>query len=289
MSDKAHNIPVLMYHHVSAKHDSLTVTAKNFDRQIAGLAKHGYTSLGSKDLENFYAGKPLPKKSVLITFDDGYLNNWVYAHPVLKKYNMRALLFTITGLIGNGPVRPFNGQTKDLPHCPGHHQAKKIMFTEKSDDVMLRWSEIHTMVRDGTFEIHSHTHTHKRWDLIDKINKNEHILADLNQSRQILQAQLGQVSGHLCWPQGYFDSAYQQIANDCGFNFLYVTDARGQNTVASTPNYIYIGLLYVIGNLAGLNKDYGWQPTKHLDRCITGGRRTRKSTSKFKVTYKSWT
>lgn len=239
MSNNAHNIPVLMYHHVADRHESLTVTAKNFDSQIAGLVKDGYTSLGANDIANFYAGKPLPKKSVLITFDDGYLDNWVYAHPILEKHGMSAILFTVTGLIGNGAARPFTGQGAELPNCPGHHQAKKIMFTEQSDEVMLRWSEIHAMINAGTFEIHSHTHTHKRWDLIDTAHKNENILADLEQSKQTLQNQIGNASAHLCWPQGYFDSDYQNIANNCGFNFLYTTDARGQNTASNTPNHIY--------------------------------------------------
>lgn len=239
MTDIANNIPVLMYHHVSDKHESLTVTAKNFESQIAGLVKHGYKSLGSKDIEGFYNNIPIPKKSVLITFDDGYLDNWVYAHPILKKYGMKAILFTVTGLIGDGPQRPHAGLAVELPKCYGHHEAKKIMFTDEADKVMLRWSEIKTMVRDGTFEIHSHTHTHKRWDLLDQKTKNTNIRNDLLMSRKMLQDQLGQISSHLCWPQGYFDVEYQKIANDCNFEYLYTTDARGQNIKTNNTNHIY--------------------------------------------------
>lgn len=250
MTKPANNIPVIMYHHVASKHESLTVTATNFESQIKGLAKQGYKALDSTDIADFYAGKPLPKKSVLITFDDGYLDNWVYAHPVLKKYNMKAILFVVTGLIGNGAPRPFNGQGKALPVCAGHHEAKQIMFSPQADDVMLRWSEIHSMLADNTFEIHSHTHTHKRWDLLDANTKNERIYNDLEQSLATLKQQTGTGTSHLCWPQGYFDADYTDIANKLGFKFLYTTDARGQNTVASNSNHIY--------RFAVRDRQYGW-------------------------------
>src|SRR5690606_31029428 len=127
--------------------------------QVRGLSERGYRSLRAQEFAAFLEGAPLPKKSVLITFDDGYLDNWVYAHPVLKRYGMSAVLFAITGFIGEGPARPYAGQGKALPPCPPHHLAKAQMFSAERDAVMLRWSEVHEMVRAGTFEIHSHTHT----------------------------------------------------------------------------------------------------------------------------------
>ncbi len=47
----------------------------------------------------------LPRKSFMITFDDGYLDNWFRAWPVLKEYNLHTHIFLITGLIGDGKVR----------------------------------------------------------------------------------------------------------------------------------------------------------------------------------------
>lgn len=250
MTKYANNIPVLMYHHVADKHESLTVTYERFDSQIRGLAQQGYVALGAADIADFYAGKQLPKKSVVLTFDDGYLDNWVYAHPVLKKYGMKAMLFIVTGLIGEGAPRPYKGQGKALPECAGHHEAKNIMFSQDSDQVMLRWSEVHSMCSAGTFEVHSHTHTHKRWDLITPDNKDENIRQDLENSRAKLNKELGLASDHLCWPQGYFDAEYQQIAKDLGFNYMYTTDARGQNKNGSKPEYIY--------RFAVRDRNYSW-------------------------------
>lgn len=237
----AHNIPVLMYHHVAPHGGFLTVSARQFEQQIRMLAENGFTSLTAQDMADFFSGRPMPEKSVLLTFDDGYLDNWVYAHPVLQRYGMSAILFTITGLIGDGPVRPHAGQGTAVPPCPAHQQAKAQMFSEDPDPIMLRWSEIQEMVRCGTFEIHSHTHTHIRWDLNTRSNeeKIERINDDLEQSRKTLVAQLGKASSHLCWPQGYFDDDYKRAARDHGFRHLYTTDARGQNVVAGDTSHIY--------------------------------------------------
>jgi len=238
---RAHNIPVLMYHHVNASPSSLTVTADNFEQQIKALAENGYQSVGSHELAAFFSGQPLDKKSVVITFDDGYLDNWVYAHPVLERYGFKAILFVVSGLIGEGDVRPYLGQGLQPPHCPNHHDAKTQMFGPDPDQVMLRWSEIEAMLSANTFEIHSHTHTHTRWDKVcnnpqDKFNK---FYDDLEKSRETLDARIGQTSSHLCWPQGYFDDDYLQAARQLGFKHFYTTDARGQNTASSNPEYIY--------------------------------------------------
>lgn len=248
----ADNIAVYMYHHISAQPDSLSVTARRFEQQIRGLACDGYTSLGAEDFAAFMRGEPMPKKSVLITFDDGYLDNWVYAHPVLQRYGFKAVLFTITGLIGDGPVRPHAGQGKEFPALYSHKESKQRMFGPEPDSVMLRWEEIHEMLKAGTFEIHSHTHTHKRWDTLCSSveEKTQRLHDDLLASRDTLNSRLGRASGHLCWPQGYFDADYQRVANALGFDHLYTTDAYGQNKPGQSSSHIY--------RFAVRNRSDGW-------------------------------
>lgn len=230
-----------MYHHVTQDGGFIAVSEKQFESQIRGLAQKGYRTLKADEFAGFLEGRPLPKKSVLLTFDDGYLDNWVYAHPILKRYGMSAILFAITGLIGKGPVRPHAGQGSTLPVCPAHRQAKEQMYGENPDPVMLRWDEIHEMVASGTFEIHSHTHTHTRWDLecASASEKMERLHEDLSASKATLSEQLGSASTHLCWPQGYFDDDYKKTARDVGFRHLYTTDARGQNLPQGDPGHIY--------------------------------------------------
>src|SRR3546814_1997844 len=119
-----------MYHHVTPSGGMIAVTPDVFEQQIAGLARAGYTSLGTAQLADYLAGGRVPEKSVLITFDDGYLNNWTYAHPVLHRYGMKAVLFLVTGWAGQGPVRPYAGQSAPLPASPDHHQRSEEHTSE---------------------------------------------------------------------------------------------------------------------------------------------------------------
>lgn len=248
----ADNIAVYMYHHVCEQPGSLAVTARHFEDQIRGLAMQGYRSLGADEFAGFLAGQPVPKKSVVLTFDDGYLDNWVYAHPVLQRYGMKAILFAVTGLIGQGPARPHAGQNGLLPDCPPHDIAKHVMVGADRDDVMLRWDEIYEMLHAGTFEIHSHTHTHTRWDrtCASAEEKTQRFHNDMVASRQTLIQKLGSASQHLCWPQGYFDDDYQRVGNALGFDHFYTTDARGQNRAGNNPGHIY--------RVAIRNRSYAW-------------------------------
>jgi len=235
------NIAVLMYHHVSNRGGSLTVAADQFESQMRGLAESGFQSLKADEFAAYMAGGAVPPKSIVITFDDGYLDNWVHAHPVLERYGLTALMFVVTGLVGEGPARPHQGQGGRVPVCPPHHEAKRRMFSENPDPVMVRWDEIDAMVAAGTFEMHSHTHTHRRWDLecASAQEKLERMHEDLELSRSMLTQRLGKVSSHLCWPQGYFEPDYKRLANDLGFHHLYTTDARGQNMPGGDVSHIY--------------------------------------------------
>lgn len=237
----AHSVPVLMYHHVSPAKDMITTSPENFERQIRGLAKGGYHALSTEEFAGFLAGKPVPAKSILITFDDGYLDNWVYAHPVLKKYKMQATMFIVTGIIGDGPVRPVHGESPSLPEMIPHRLSKTMVAAGDSDPVMLRWSEVDAMRKAGTFEFHSHTDTHTRWDQICTNRQDclDQMKLELSRSRETLQAKMGFVSDHFCWPQGYFAEDYVRLAQDAGFKYLYTTFAHGLNLRGNDPAHIY--------------------------------------------------
>lgn len=230
-------LPVLMYHHVSPSPGLVTVSPQTFRAQMAWLAGHGYRSIGCDDLASFLAGHPLPRKSVLITFDDGYLDNFVHAHPVLREHGLHAAIFLVTGWIGDGPARADRGNA--APECPDHRRCMESVAAGRSDDVMLRWSEVEAMRAAGTFEFHSHTHTHTRWDkrIAAVAARREALAADLEQSRAVLRRHLGAASAHLCWPQGYYDDDYRSVARDCGFYYLY-TVRKGVNRPRSPAEAI---------------------------------------------------
>ncbi|TAM34339.1 MAG: hypothetical protein EPN61_16970 [Burkholderiaceae bacterium] len=235
----ARAVPVLMYHHVSPSGGFITTSPQNFEDQLAWLSRHGYRSLTTNEFAAHLAGEPVPARSLMITFDDGYLDNWVYAYPLLKKYGFCAVAFLVTSWMGSGSVRPYQGRG-ELPRVHDHRECERLIQQGQSDEVALRWSEIHAMQADGTFEFHSHTHTHTRWDQGSRAeSKNELMARELAQSKEALVANLGTVSQHFCWPQGYFDSDYVDLALQAGFRYLYTTQAFGQNRAGTDPTCIH--------------------------------------------------
>lgn len=232
------SVPVLMYHHVRPNAGMIACTPEHFESQLIWLKKNGYHSLSLNEFAQHLSGIDVGK-AVLITFDDGYLNNWVYAFPLLKKYGFKATIFLVTSWLNQGDIRPNADMTGPLPECPDHHQCEKRINAGHSDAVVLRWSEVKAMKASGLVEFHSHTHTHTRWDKTSPQEKNSKMLWELACSRETLQDQLGSVSNHLCWPQGYFDADYIDIAQKLGFKYLYTTQAFGRNTSVTPANHIY--------------------------------------------------
>lgn len=245
-------IPVLMYHHITPNHGLVTVSPAVFEQQIRWLSEHGYQSLTCAQFADFLQGKAIPAKRVLITFDDGYLDNYVYAHPILQKYQMHAVLFIVTGWIGEGAPRSHTGEEGEVLFCPNHRACMAAVKENRADEVMLRWSEVRAMHAAGTFEFHSHTHTHTRWDKIfatDRKGKREGLIADLRQAQILLQEKLGEKSAHLCWPQGYYDQDYIDAARALGYRYLYTVE-KHINDRATDP--------LKIGRIVIKNKVRSW-------------------------------
>ena len=78
----------------------IDVTAAGFDRQVACLKRH-FTLIGVDELCAFAAGKPLPPNAVAITFDDGYLDNYEQALPILKRHDAKAIFFVPTSSLSD--------------------------------------------------------------------------------------------------------------------------------------------------------------------------------------------
>lgn len=225
----AQAIPVLMYHHVSPAPGLVTVSPETFDAQMTQLSKAGYKSLTADQFAAFLEGRAdMPSKSVMITFDDGYLDNYVYAFPVLHRLGLHAVIFTVTGWVGEGPARAHAGTGAPVPDCPSHRSCKEAIADGRADDVMMRWAEIQAMEATGAVEIQSHTHSHIRWDkeIPDPAERLATVTEDLARSREILQTKLGGPRDHLCWPWGYFEPGYQLAAKSAGFRTQFSTRKR---------------------------------------------------------------
>lgn len=137
---------VLMYHKVNAVDgNTVTVPPSAFDEQMAQLAELDYTVVSLEDVMAHYLHRtPLPQRAVLITFDDGYLDNLENAVPILQRHGYPAVLFAPIGYLGAG--RP-------LPH--DEHLAARGIVNRTLD-----WSELADLERAGV-RVESHGIGHR--------------------------------------------------------------------------------------------------------------------------------
>jgi len=104
MAEANETIPILMYHHIveeGKETNKITINSQRFKDDMKFLKKEGYTAISFRELIDWKEGKgDLPQKPVIITFDDGYEDNYKYAYPILKENDMKATIFVIGSRIG---------------------------------------------------------------------------------------------------------------------------------------------------------------------------------------------
>ncbi len=133
-----HQIPILLYHRVGTEQDQLTVSIKRFEEDLLNIQREGYQTISLSQLKDLLRGSAtnVPEKPIVITFDDGYLNNYTNAFPVLQKYSMTASFYIITGIIGQpdrmtiSQIQEMNKATMDF----GSHTITHRLLGELSPE-----------------------------------------------------------------------------------------------------------------------------------------------------------
>jgi len=216
------SIPVVMYHHVSPVGWGLTVSPGMFEEHLSYLKKEGWKTLSGDEFLEIIRGEEIPTRCMVITFDDGFADNYVYAYPILKRYGMKAILFVATSFIEDGHVR-----REDFRPLP-HKEAWRLALTERRYEVMCTWSELREMQESGVFDIQSHSHSHETPVYI-KEKRYQELRDDLLKSKRLIEQRLSKDVLHLGWPKGYYDEEGIRIATGLGFRAIYTTE-RGSNT-----------------------------------------------------------
>ena len=181
----ATGIPVLNYHQVEPKDGNpLTLWPEQFEAQMEYLAAEGYTTITIDEmmdaLEN---GTSLPEKSVIITFDDGYADNYEYVYPILKKYGFKATIFLIYDF------------TNTYPNY-------------------LTWEQIAEMKDSGLIHFESHTMTHANLAELTSVDELRHEIAD---SHDLLSEKLGYDMHYIAYPGGRVNEEIERITSAAGY------------------------------------------------------------------------
>lgn len=182
-------IPVLMYHSISNKKGNEIQLSKDvFEAQLKFLKDEDYTTLSLDELYDFIVfNRPIPKKSVVITFDDGYVDNYLNAYPILKKYNFRATIFVITD------------------------NVDKYTHTINS-------SQIKEMSING-IDIMSHTEKHEDLSTLPYDRQ----IYTLKNSKQFLEKVTNKQVDYIAYPYGRWNKDTLKAAKDSGYNLAFST------------------------------------------------------------------
>ena len=157
-----------MYHYISRFSGSIAVSPEHFEAHCKGMADAGWRGIGLAEAEAYFLeGAPLPPRSALITFDDGFLDNYVYAWPILKKYGHQGVVFAVTErLERTGETRPtledvWNGslQASALPPVDAPMERDELGFSQRRD-LFLSWEEARRMEQSGVMAVAAHTARH---------------------------------------------------------------------------------------------------------------------------------
>jgi peptidoglycan/xylan/chitin deacetylase (PgdA/CDA1 family) len=166
-----YTVPILMYHSISDNSDILpNVKTENFSRQMQFLRDNRYNVIS---LDKLVKGKKncveFPRNTVVVTFDDGFRNNYVNAIPVLAKHDIPATVFVITDVINAG------------------------------DKVYLSWDQVRLMFRSGV-DFGSHTKKGKYLPPIESDTKE--LWSQIASSKEIIGNELGSNVLYFCYPSG---------------------------------------------------------------------------------------
>lgn len=207
-------IPVLTYHSISPEGP---VTPEVFERHLSVLKKFGFQSIGGEELKRLLNGEKRKKKRVLaITFDDGFLDNWTIACPLLEKYGFHAIFFVITSRVASGGKG-----------CWPWTRSKGIDRT-CSVEMYMSWDELKEIERLGLGDVHSHTHSHRHFFRDLNGCKREEDLRwlseDIKRSKREIEKHLGSREVFLCWPGGEYDSRTMESAENLGFHTFFTTE-----------------------------------------------------------------
>jgi peptidoglycan/xylan/chitin deacetylase (PgdA/CDA1 family) len=188
-------VPILMYHSVKEEvpeGSRLTVSVKTFERQIRFLKERRYNVIPLTTAAQGVAEKRrFPPKTVVITFDDGFRDNFTHAFPVLKKYGLCATLFVILDEVG----RPRGDR--------------------------LSWEEIRIMRDSGLFQFGSHTFTEVP---LVNIRSQEEVKRQIFDSKKALEEKLGVPVEAFSYPEGFFTPQIKEWVRLAGYKLAVATN-----------------------------------------------------------------
>ncbi|MDP4209776.1 MAG: polysaccharide deacetylase family protein [Bacteroidota bacterium] len=204
------SIPILMYHKVPVNpiesQHRIFVTRDNFKKHLLFYKLRGLTSLTFKDYNDFVEGnrsmKEFPKKPFILTFDDGYADNFKNMLPLTQKYGFKGVLF----LLGNSSILANNWDKGEDP-------AVNALMTPEQKKAFI----------DAGWEIGAHTFSHAK--LTDLTS--EDAMEEIVKGKLKLEAEFNIKTISFAYPYGNYTDQDKELVKKAGFTYGIATDTGG--------------------------------------------------------------
>ncbi len=230
------DVPILMYHNVfrsSNRSGKYIISETGFEQDLKFLTENGYSTIVMKDLIDYvYDGKSLPEKPVVLTFDDGYFNNFSYVFPLLQKYNCKAVL----SIIGY-----YTDMYSDSPD-------------ENPSYSHVTWDNVNKMIESGYVEMQNHSYNlhstdhgrngskKKRGESLSEYKKV--LKEDLGKLQEQFKTQTGYVPNTYTYPFGSVSNDSFDIIKEMGFKASLSCES-GMNHISRDPECLYMMKRYI--------------------------------------------
>lgn len=222
-------IPVVMYHALlkdQAYHGKYVVSPAEFENDLIYLKEHGYTTILMEDLIAYTKGGSLPEKPVLITFDDGYYNNYLYAYAIASQYRCKFVISPI-------------GRYADSYSESGETNAYYTHAT---------WDHLKEMADSGLVEVQNHSynlHENKSGAQGAKQRPGEtdaayraRISADLTKAQEAIREHVGTAPTTFVYPFGAVSKGTPELVKSLGFSATLSCQEK-ISTITRDPESLY--------------------------------------------------
>lgn len=234
-------LPIIMYHGMlrdPKMQGEFVVSPDSFESDLRYIKEHGYHTVVMQDLINFvYKGKDLPENPIMITFDDGYYNNYIYAFPLLQKYDCKMVL---------SPIGFYTDQySKANDHSATYSNAT--------------WDNLKEMLLSGYVELQNHSYNMhassgsrlgtKKKSSESEADYKKTLRNDLQKAQERFRDELGITPTAFTYPFGAVSDASLSVIKELGFQAT-LTCASKLNTITKGDE----DCLYGLGRFKRTNK-----------------------------------
>ena len=200
---------IFMYHMIKnpvagARFNGLRVSPLMFERQLRWFKNNGWNSYTISEL--IERNDKIPEKIVVLTFDDGFEDNYENAFPLLKKYGFKATLY----LVVDRHERDWSVSKKK------HHNSGELMKEPKLND-----EQVDEMLASGLVELGGHSLTHINFSKESESEKYRQIL----QSKILLEDKFNTTVNSFAYPFGIYDARDPLLVKKAGYSSAVTTES----------------------------------------------------------------